>query len=394
MGEEVVVSKRGVQRIRGGQVWVFRSDLEGEPDAVPGAIVRIVDRGRNPMGWGFYGSSQLALRVLTRTDDRPDRSFFRERLAAAIAKRTRLFPERDAVRLVHGEADGLPGLLVDKFGDAIVIQSLARAVDEREKMFIELLDELVTPRAIVIRDDGMTREYENMEDRKSLAKGDSAACSYHEGDLVFSADLLSDQKTGAFLDQYENHLWAASYARGKALDTFSYHGGFGLQLARYADSVVCVDQSELATSRIIANAKANGLANVTAVCANAFDYLREAEGTIMGAPSGRKERFDTIVIDPPAFAKRASALDGARRGYKELNLRGIHLLAPGGTLITCSCSAKVTREIFEEILIEAARDAKRRMTILERRGAGRDHPGLLGMPETEYLKCFVLQASD
>jgi len=204
--------------------------------------------------------------------------------------------------------------------------------------------------------------------------------------MVFSADLMSDQKTGAFLDQYENHLWAASYSRGRALDTFSYHGGFGLQLARSAESVVCVDQSELATTRIAANAKANNLSNVTAVCANAFDYLREAEG--------KKERFDTIVIDPPAFAKRASALDGARRGYKELFLRGIHLLTPGGTLIACSCSAKVTRDIFEDILIEAARDAKRRMTILERRGAGRDHPGLLGMPETEYLKCFVLQASD
>lgn len=386
MGEEVTVSKRGVQRIRGGHVWVFRSDLEGEPDAAAGAIVRIVDRGRNPMGWGFYGSSQLALRVLTRTDERPDRTFFRQRLAAAVAKRERLFPERDAVRLVHGEADGLPGLLVDKFGDAIVVQSLAKAVDERENMFIELLDELVKPRAIVIRDDGMTREYENMEDRKSLAKGDSAACTYHEGDLVFSADLLSDQKTGAFLDQYENHLWAATYSRGRALDTFSYHGGFGLQLARKAQSVVCVDQSELATTRIVANAVANGLSNVTATCANAFDYLREAET--------KKERFDTIVIDPPAFAKRASALDGARRGYKELFLRGMHLLNPGGTLIACSCSAKVTREIFEDILIEAARDAKRRMTILERRGAGRDHPGLLGMPETEYLKCFVLQASD
>ncbi len=380
----VVISRRGVDRLRAGQVWIFRADLNGEPKAQPGEIVQVCDAGANVFGWAFYSPSQLALRYLGRHEKMPDRAFFKARLQAAIDKRRRLFPGRDALRLVHGEADGLPGLLVDQIGDALVVQSLTTAVDQREALFTELLCEIVKPRVVIARDDGMTREYENLPDRKGYLFGEGSVARYHEGELTYEADLLADQKTGAFLDQYENHLRGAEYARGRALDTFSYHGGFGLQLAGRADSVVCVDQSELATQRIAANAERNGLKNVQAVCANAFDYLRAAEE--------KGERFDTIVIDPPAFAKRKSAIDGARRGYKELNLRGMRLLAPGGTLISASCSAKITREIFEDILIDAAKDAKRRMTILERRGAGRDHPGLVGVPETEYLKCFVLQA--
>jgi len=362
---------------------VFRSDVANAEGAIPGSIVRMRDAGDNFMGYAYFGGSELSLRLLTREDVVPDRAFFKRQLQAAIDRRKRYMGKRDAMRIVHGEADLLPGLLVDKFGDALVLQSLTRAVDEREALFIELLIEILQPKTVVIRDDGMTREYEDLEDRKSLAFGTSSVTQYHEGDLAFEIDLLADQKTGAFLDQYENHLLAREYAKGRALDLFCYHGGFGLQLAHNAETVTCVDQSELAVSRTAANAQRNGLTNVTAVAANAFDYIRAQQGP-----------FDTIVIDPPAFAKRKSAMDAAYRGYKDLNMRAMRCLAPGGILISCSCSAKMTKDLFEEMLIDASRDSKRRMLILERRGASRDHPGLAGVPETEYLKCFVLQAVD
>jgi 23S rRNA (cytosine1962-C5)-methyltransferase len=251
-------------------------------------------------------------------------------------------------------------------------------------MFIELLIEQFKPKSVVVRDDGMTREYEGLEDRKGLAYGTESRAAFHEGDVAFEIDLLADQKTGAFLDQYENHLMASHYAKGEAVDMFCYHGGFGLQMAKRATKVTCVDQSELAITRVKDNAKRNGLHNVTGVTANAFDWIREQEQ--------KNARFDTIVIDPPAFAKRKSAVDAAYRGYKDLNMRAMKCLAPGGILISCSCSAKMTKDLFEEMLIDASRDSKRRMLVLERRGASRDHPGLAGVPETEYLKCFVLQA--
>ncbi|MCC6807213.1 MAG: class I SAM-dependent rRNA methyltransferase [Deltaproteobacteria bacterium] len=383
----VAISKKGLQRLRQGFVWIFRSDLDGKTDAEPGAIVKVIDRGNNFLAYAFYSQSELALRVLTREDRLPDRAFFGRRLDEAIARRARYFPKsRDAMRVVHGEADMLPGWLVDRFGDALVVQSMSLASDQREPMLIELLIERFKPRAVVFRDDGMTREYEGLDDRKGLAHGTDARAAFHEGEIAFEIDLLADQKTGAFLDQYENHLLAAEYAKGEALDLFCYHGGFGLQMAKRAARVTCVDQSELAVSRVKANAERNGLANVTGVAANAFDLLREHEQAA--------RRFDTIVIDPPAFAKRKSAIEAAYRGYKDLNMRAMRCLEPGGILISCSCSAKMTRDLFEEMLIDASRDAKRRMLILERRGASRDHPGLAGVPETEYLKCFVLQAVD
>lgn len=387
----VVVSKRGADRFRRGQLWVFRSDLLREPDAEPGAIVRILDPREQLIGYGFYGPSDLALRLITREDKAPDRALFKQRLLDAMERRRGWLgsdsvvgaPPRDAFRLLHGEADLMPGWLVDKFGDAYVVQSLSLATDQREPMLIELLQECFDAKTIVVRDDGMTREYEGLEDRKSLAVGKSPIARYHEGALVFEIDLLADQKTGAFLDQLENHLRARDYAKGDALDTFCYHGGFGLQMARSAQHVTCVDQSELAIDRVVANAERNQLDNVTGVVGNAFDVLRDYER------EGR--RFDTIVIDPPAFAKRKSAVEAAYRGYKDLNLRALKCLNPGGILISCSCSAKMTRALFEEMLEDAVRDAKRKVWVLERRGGSRDHPGLIGMPETEYLKCFVLQ---
>lgn len=386
MKSSVVISKQGSLRLKRGQIWIFRSDIE-QAQAEAGDIVAIRDRGNNTLGYGFYSASQLALRVLTRGAQVPDRAFFQARLSRAIAYRATLYGQtRDALRLVHGEADGLPGLLVDRYGDALTIQSLTAGFDKLESWVIDSLKSLVAPKTIVIRNDGMTREYENLPDLKALVHGEESIARYHEGALQFEIDLLSDQKTGSFLDQYDNHLLAPTYSHGQALDMFSYHGGFGLQMARRAAHVTCVDQSEQAVARITANAARNQITNATAVCANAFDYLKACDES--------EQRFDTIVIDPPSFAKRKSALDGALRGYKELNLRALKLLNPGGFLISCSCSAKLTPSLFESLLAEAASDAKRQVIVVQRRGAGFDHPALLGMPETEYLKCFVLYVRD
>jgi 23S rRNA (cytosine1962-C5)-methyltransferase len=379
----IIVNKRGAERFRRGHLWVFRSDLAPDPQAAPGDQVRIQDNFGHLLGYGFYGPSQLALRLLTREEQEIDEDFLRRRLNGAINRRRALLGERDALRLVHGESDLLPGLLVDQFGPGVVVQSLCHAMDQREEMVVRLLVELLQPRVVVLRDDAGTRDYESLERRKSIAHGQDSRVTYHEGDLLFAVDLLADQKTGGYLDQYENHLLAGQVARGRALDLFCYHGGFGLQMARRAEQVLCLDQSEAAISRVRDNAMANGITNVEARVANAFDELHRLQDE--GA------RFDTIVIDPPSFAKRKSAMTGALRGYKDLNLRALRLLPAGGLLFSCSCSAKMTSPIFEEMLEDAARDAKRRVIILERRGAGRDHPALLGMEETEYLKCFVLQ---
>ncbi len=390
MNPTVTVSKRGADRLRRGQVWVFRVDLAGEPDAAPGAIVRIVDARGNVVGHGFYGAAELALRLLARGERAVDETSLRERLRAAIERR-RALGELDALRLVHAEADLLPGLLVDRFGEGVVVQSLCAAWDQREAALVEWLVELLAPRVIVIRDDAATRDFESLPRRAELVRGDDARVGYHEGALRFEADLLTDQKTGGFLDQQENHLRAAEYARaapgGEALDLFCFHGGFGLQLADAMRRTLCVDQNPVAVARVRANAAMNGLgAKVEAEEGNAFDRLRAAQE--------RGERYRMIVLDPPALAKRKSSVAGALRGYRDLNLRALRVLEPGGILITCSCSGKVTSALFEELLVSAAVDARRRIAILERRGAGRDHPVLLGIPETDYLKCFVLRALD
>ncbi|MFH1469493.1 MAG: class I SAM-dependent rRNA methyltransferase [Pseudomonadota bacterium] len=382
----VTVLRRGALRLRGGHPWVFRSDLRDMGGAEPGAIVRVQDERGAFLGCAFHSSSELSLRLLDRGMIEDERAFFGERLRASIVRRAPLLATRDAARLVHGESDGLPGLLVDRFGDGLVIQSLCQAMDQREDMLVGMLVDLCGPRVVALRDDGSTRDHEGLERRKALVRGDDARVTYHEGSLEYRIDLLEDQKTGAYLDQADNHVHAGTLARGRALDLFTYHGGFGLQLALGAERVACVDIGESAAARTAENARANGLSNVEVHCANAFDLVRALEG--------EKARFDTIVIDPPAFAKRKSALDGARRGYKDLNLRAMRLLAPEGTLVTCSCSGKMTRALFEDMLVDAARDTGRRMVVQERRGAGPDHPVLLGVPETEYLKCFVLRAVD
>ncbi len=381
------VSAKAATSVRQGFPWVYRQELVGAPKGLPGgAVVAVVDAQRNPVGQAFWAStSPIALRLLTRkpvTEQVVDDALFEARLEAAWRRRAALF-DRDAFRVVHGEADLLPGLFVDRYGDALVMQALSEGADVRKERLARSLAKVTGLRRIVCRDDGSGRDFEGLprEKRHLLGEGDHAR--YHEGPNVLSIDLLADAKTGGFLDQLDNHLVAGRLARGEALDTFSYHGGFALSLARSCEQVIAVEQDEQAAARARANVEANGLRNVTVQHANAFDVLRGF------ADEGR--RFDTVVVDPPGLAKRKQGLAVARRAYHELNVRALKLLRPEGLLVSCSCSGKVSRALFDEVVHDAAKDAKRTVQILERRGAGIDHPVLPGLPESEYLKAWFVR---
>jgi len=384
----VVLSKRAMERLAQGHVWIYRSDIAA-PDALAGGeIVRLTDERGWFAGKAFYGSiSQIAVRLLTREDEPVDEEFFVRRLSQAIALRDLTFPDparQRACRLVHGEADLMPGLIVDRYADCLSVQTLIEATDARRDLFADLLQRLFAPRAIVERNDVRVRAHEGLEQRKGMLRGsDPGAVEFLEGEVKLVADLPAGQKTGAFLDQAENRIEAGRYARGRALDCFTYGGAFALQLARRANQVTAVDISERATAQGREAAARNGAKNVEFKVANAFDLLR--------AESEAGERYDTIVLDPPAFAKTKSSIDAALRGYKEINLRAFHLLSPGGVLVTCSCSFHIDEAIFERTVLQAASDAKRSVQVVERRGAARDHPTLLGVPETRYLKCLILR---
>ena len=386
----MVIRPHGLERVKAGHLWVYKSDLEAHPALEGGAAVRAVDERGWFVGKGFYGKqSQIALRLLTREDESIDAAFLERRLAAAIALREKIRPDperKHAVRLVHGEADLLPGVVVDRYADCLSLQTLTEAADARKEQLADLLMKLLAPRAIVERNDVKSREHEGLEPKSGVLRGQiDTPVHYLEGELTLSADLLAGQKTGAFLDQAENHVEAGRYAFGRALDAFCYQGGFALQLARTAQSVRAIDQSERALAEAKSAAERNQLAGkLELVCKNAFDVLRDE------ADAG--ERYDTIVLDPPGFAKSRGALEPALRGYKEINLRAFQMLSPGGVLVTCSCSFHVDDALFEKTVLAAAADANRSVQVIERRGAGRDHPTLLGVPETRYLKCLILRA--
>lgn len=384
----VMVSAKAAKSFRAGNPWCYRTEIvslaEGLP---PGAVVDVVDPQKNPIGQAFAATrSPLTLRLVSRKlgrDEALDTRFFKARLEAAWRRRESLHG-RDAFRVVHGEADLLPGLLVDRYGDALSLQTLSEGADVRKEAWAGLLAEVTGARLVVCRDDASGRDFEGLKREKRVLRGDGpTAVHYHEGENRFDIDLLTDSKTGSFLDQVDNHVRAGELGRGRALDTFSYHGGFALSLARRCESVVAVEQDEAAAKRARANAEANGRTNVTVEHANAFDVLRKY------ADEGRQ--FDTVVVDPPGLAKRKEGLQAARRAYHELNLRAMKLLAPDGLLVTCSCSGKVSRALFEEIVQGAAADAKRQVQVLERRGAGIDHPPLASLPDTEYLKAWFLR---
>ncbi len=382
---QVSLLRRGVERWQGGHPWIYRANLNGDPGLAGGEVVRVTDGRGWFLGKAFYSlHSKIALRWLSYEDVAVDADFFRQRLDAADALRRRALPDETTYRVVHGEADLLPGLVVDRYGDFLSVQFLVPGMEARKELLVELLTELLHPRGIVNRSDVGVRALEGLPQEKGVLRGElPGPVSFHEGLVRVRADLLEGQKTGAFLDQRENHLLAAQYASGEALDCFSYVGGFALQLATRAQRVTAVEISEAAAAQLRDNASANRLTNVEVVVANAFDFLRDA------VDEGR--RFDTIVLDPPSFAKNKEAVAAAIRGYKEINLRAMQLLRPGGVLLSASCTYHVDEQAFEDMLASAAADARRRVQIIERRGAGKDHPVLLNLRETRYLKCFVLR---
>jgi 23S rRNA (cytosine1962-C5)-methyltransferase len=384
---EVALTRKGVDRWKGGHPWIYRADLDGEVELPNGEVVRVVDGRGWLLGQAFYSAhSKIALRWLAWDDVPVDADFFRERIRLADALRRGALPDESTYRVIHGEADLLPGLVVDRYGAYLSAQFLIGGTESRRELLADLLVEHFGARGLVNRSDVSVRSLEGLEPHKGLLRGElPGPVAYHEGLVRMTADLLSGQKTGAFLDQRENHVVASQYAKGEALDCFSYVGGFALQLATRAQKVTAVEISESAAEQITANAQANRLSNVEVVVANAFDFLRDA------VDEGR--RFDTVVLDPPSFAKNKASVDAALRGYKEVNLRALQLLRPGGILITASCTYHVDDAAFEAMLTSAAADARRRVQVIERRGAGRDHPVLLGFPESRYLKCLVLQVT-
>lgn len=378
---DVRVSKRGAARIAAGHPWVFRADVVGD---APGDDddARVCDERGRPLASALVAvePAPIALRVYARGAFRPFAEVWPERLARAIARRG----GADVCRLVHAEADEIPGLFVDRYGDAAVVQAATAAIDRREPAIAAALAERLRLRLVVRRDDGSMRDHEGLPRLKGvLLGGGPVALAYAEGPARFTLDLLEDAKTGGFLDQRENHARAAGLAAGEALDAFAYHGGFALALAPRAARVLALDADPRVAERARANAAASGFRNVEVRHADAFVELRAFER------DGR--RFHIVVLDPPALAKGRRDVDAAIRAYKEINLRAMRIVEPDGWLVTCSCSGRVTPAAFEAMLADAARDAGRAVTIVERRGAATDHPILLGVPETEYLKCYILR---
>jgi 23S rRNA (cytosine1962-C5)-methyltransferase len=379
-----VLSRKGADRVRAGHPWIYRSDVT-EFHADRGDVVQVRDSRGALLGRALSSNeSQITLRMLTRDDTAVDRGFWRTRLAAAIAVRERLQIDATAFRLVHGEADLLPSLIVDRYADVLVVQTLSQGTEAKRDLIVELLVELLKPRGILLRNDPKVRTLEGLPQEVVLAYGDvPEQVEVREGPLTYLVDPWHGQKTGLFLDQGENHAAAAAYARGRALDAFSYQGGFALRMAPRVEHVLALDASADAVAAITANAARHQLANVESREANVFDALREFERA--------ETRFDTIVLDPPAFAKHKGALPKAISGYKDINLRALRLLKPGGHLITCTCSAHVDEAMFGGIILSAATDAQIPVVVVEKRMQGRDHPVLLSVPETYYLKCFVLR---
>jgi len=380
----VVVSRKGQARVERGHPWIFRSDVVKDGGATPGAVVRVAGVRGEPLGFAFWSDrSEIRLRMLERGEALSP-SFLRDRIERALRWRGTVAAGAEAYRVVHGEGDGLPSLVVDRYGDYLSIQTLSQGTERAKPEIVEALVELLKPRGIVERNDPKVRTLEGLEQTVSVLHGEvPERVEIGEGDVRLAVDLREGQKTGLFLDQRENHLAARRYATGRVLDAFCYDGGFALQVARDAESVIAVDLSGEALARVKANAERNGLGNVETRDANVFDLLHELDK--------REERFDTVILDPPAFAKSRDAIPKATRGYKEINRRALRILKPGGCLVTCSCSYHIHEDDFEAILADAATDAGATVTVVEKRRQARDHPVVLGVPETYYLKCFVLR---
>ena len=381
----VRVTARGAERWKQGHPWIYRSDVATEPDKEPG-IVPVTDRKGKFLGQALYSPrSEIRLRLLTRGRETIDAQWWAERLASAARRRN--VSEASAWRVVHAEGDALPSLVIDKYGPYVVAQLLSAGLETARGEILDAIQHTLQPDGILLRNDAAVRRHEGLPAEVVLAAGRvPEVVEVVEDSIKYLAAPWSGQKTGAFLDQRENRLMIGRQTRGggRALDLFTYHGSFALHLARRARDVLAVDQSSDALARGAENARLNGIANIEWREANAFDFLRELER--------RREQFDTIALDPPAFAKTKANLERAIAGYKEVNLRAMKILAPDGVLFTSSCSYHVSRDIFNAMLADAARDSGRRIQFLAATGAASDHPELLNVPETGYLKGFLLRA--
>jgi 23S rRNA (cytosine1962-C5)-methyltransferase len=384
VGPKAVISLRGANRLKSGHVWVYRSDVLSTPGATPGAIIAVTDERGRFFGSALYSSSsQIALRMISAGPVADFPALLRERVRNALAYREKLVRDTDAYRLIFSEADFLPGLIVDRYNDILSVQILTQAMDA-EMMRAALLHELseqLKPASIAERVDAHIRELEQLPARESgLLIGEKTSTVFTMNGVRFHFDIREGQKTGAFLDQRENYAAATQYAHGDALDVFCYQGAFALHFAATCSKVTGVDSSRPALEVADRNSALNHR-EIEWLEANAFDLLKDYSA------AGRQ--YDTIVLDPPAFAKARKNLDTALRGYKELNLRALKMLRSGGTLVTCSCSYHVSESEFLEVVAEAARDAHKTLRLLERRTQAKDHPILLSVPETAYLKCLI-----
>ena len=381
----VVVSARGEQRVRAGHPWVYRADVV-DVSATGGEIVEVIGPRRRRIGSALFSDrSQISIRMLTLGDGAvADEALLRTRIGQAVRFRQSLGLDATAYRLIHGEADLLPSLVVDRYGDYLAIQALSQGMDRLLPAIALILVDLLQPAGILARNDPKVRALEGLPQSIDVLHGEIPdSILVREGPVEYDVDLRRGQKTGLFLDQRENREAAARYARGRLLDCFSYNGGFALRLARTCPEAEALDISADAVERIRANALRNGVPHVQAREVNVFDELRRLERA--------GERYDTIVLDPPAFAKNKASIPNAMAGYKEINLRAMRLLNPGGYLVTCSCSYNVNEEMFASVVHEASIDSHTPVTIVEKRMQGRDHPVLIGVPETLYLKCFILR---
>lgn len=381
----VTIGKDGIERILSGHLWIYRAGVIDAGGAAPGSVVKLVDRKKRFWGLALYSNkSQIALRLLTRENRPFDRAFLTERIAAAAEFREKIAAGAQAYRLVASEGDLLPSLVIDRYAQCFVVQTLSQGTESLKPVVVEILQEKFSPLSIVERNDVAVRALEGLPEQKGILAGEKIEeVIVEENGAKFAFDLLEGQKTGGFLDQRENHAAASDYARGRALDAFCYTGGFALAMARRCDSVLGIDSSPEALRLAKRNQELNGVTNVEWKEANCFDFMKGADQA--------GERFDTIVLDPPPFARQKSNVESALRGYKELNLRALKMLKPGGTLVTCSCSYHVSEADLLGAVADAALDAHRMVSVVERRTQSRDHPILLTVPETHYLKCLILR---
>jgi 23S rRNA (cytosine1962-C5)-methyltransferase len=381
----LILSAKGLAWFRKGHPWIYRTDLERIKDAAPGSVVALEAKNGNFLAQGFYSDhSKISFRVIARSREAIDAQFWERRVLSAFRYRQAVVQQTNAYRLIYGESDGIPSLVLDRYADHFVLQALTLATENLLPVFAEIIRKVFQPASIILRNDVMVRDLEGLPREKKILFGECPKeVQVFEGEIHYLADLWTGQKTGAYLDQRENRLWGTRFLRGTILDAFCYQGLFGLHAARRASRVFGIDSSPEAVDQAKENATLNGLSHIEFSRENVFDFLKAA--------LEEKRHFDGIILDPPPFAKSKENVDGATRGYKELNLRAMRLLNPGGILVTSSCSYNLSESRFLEILRDCEKDSGSTCRIIDRRGQSADHPVLLSFPESFYLKCLFLQ---